>query len=253
MEYQNIEFQKIRLSNNGGLEVTYMKDGRFHHEKRPDAVDASLLNWLAKLKMHLIRIYGMLAAKSMDELIELTPPEAAHLSTVKDKVRCTSVSLKGSDESGSVVVMGTLTTITGRNIAINTPLINFDNQAYPYAGEMQTECEGLVREAYAYLFEGKTAAPSLTDSEGNPIDDLPFVPIFQEAVSDHFLQGCMFNTDKENEALIGTLPLDSLRSLGEYLGKKTENVQADALQESILKEIKKRKKKEQKEMEVQGE
>lgn len=177
MEYRDVEFHKIKTTSNGGVEVEYEHGGKFHRQKSPDMPAPEFLNCLSRLKLHLIRIYGMLAEKSMSSFSELTQKEKGYLSTVKDKVKCTGASLKGSAESGSAVIMGTLMTIEGRNVAINTPLINFGSQGYPYANEIQTECELLVREAYAYLFEGKTATPALTDDEGNPIGNEPgYVP-----------------------------------------------------------------------------
>ena len=78
----------------------------------------------------------------------------------------------GSDESAGACIIGQRILPSGKVLNIVTPFMQFADEEYPYAGEMELAIEGCEHETSLYLDEGKFGVKQLDldFDEGDNID-----------------------------------------------------------------------------------
>ena len=175
--------QKLKLLKDGGMEVIHtimVSDGSITAmENRviqsPNVPHPALLDRIMKLTEYLMRSVGMYdfqTALMSDTLEKEERLAARQLKPVIEKflthrlsiAKVIGISLSGEAKNEGVIISGTYTTPT-TTIAINSPRIIFDRDAFGFEQELKEKIDEIVDEAYEYTYEGKKAQASLLDKE----------------------------------------------------------------------------------------
>lgn len=178
------QVQKIKVLKDGGIEITHtiaVTDGsvtatesRTHTSPNiphPDFIDSirSLNDMLCKsvgmfdfqtvLNSDMHEQEERRAAKTLNPIVEKFIKHRLSM------VQVNGISLSGEGKNEGVIISGKFTTPNNAAIAINSPRIIFERDAFKFENELLELCNRIVDEAYEYSYEGKKAQVSLLDNE----------------------------------------------------------------------------------------
>lgn len=163
--------KKVKL-NGGGLEVTYSEynsENDYTNDvslKCPQIVHKDFTEALDKLKAHVALICefpekSLIESMSIDQM----PAEISN-------IIITGFTTGGSDESAGACIIAQRILPSGKVLNIVTPFMQFADEEYSYAGELELAIEGCEHETSLYLDEGKFGVKQLDldFDEGDNID-----------------------------------------------------------------------------------
>lgn len=171
METVTNSIQKVKVKD-GQLEATY--DEHFSEEnytntiskKCSQIIHVDFRDALDKLKAHMACICEMPEAEKIRQVGIYDFDD----STLGNYV-VTGYSHGGSDESAGVVIVGQKLLNSGKVLNLCTPFIQFeDDEAYPFAGELNQAIIACDYEAGEYLFDGKYGIKQLLLDFDAPAD-----------------------------------------------------------------------------------
>lgn len=67
------------------------------------------------------------------------------------------LALSGQDDNRGVIIMGTLKTEAGPNVALNSPRLKFNATTYGFEEALEDRIDQLEEEVYQYIYKGKAA------------------------------------------------------------------------------------------------
>jgi len=153
MERNQFSIKKMKIRNEGGLDVTYevmeyngaeiyYNDYKVQSSKEPHP-------------------------DMLEPLKHMAPMIADVFYLPKDKrsmLRVRGISIGGSSESSGAVISGELVASNQLNrMSINTYLIRFDTDNYQWEEELRIHVQKIEDEVFAYLFENKQAQMEIID------------------------------------------------------------------------------------------
>lgn len=164
----NFRLKKVKLLNELGVEVTYLQKitkGQEtywdeHTIKSAIQRHPDLDNAVECLKIHVARIYGLLAIGMYKSEKDMTKKEKELLETTLDCLKISGVILTGSvdEETSGILVTSQRKIFENKaTVVMNTPNIQFDNPIYDYANDLKSIALDVQNEVYQYLFKGKYA------------------------------------------------------------------------------------------------
>lgn len=163
--------KKVKLSG-GGLEVTYCEynnENDYTNDvslKCPQIIHKDLTEAFNKLKSHV----ALICEFPEKELIKFHSID--EMSTSIDSIIITGFTTGGSDESAGACIVGQRILPSGKVLNIVTPFMQYSDEEYAYAGELELAIEGCEHETLLYLNEGKFGVKQLDldFDEGDNID-----------------------------------------------------------------------------------
>lgn len=162
--------KKVKLSG-GGLEVTYSEynsENDYTNDvslKCPQIVHKDLQTALDKLKAHVALICEFPEKSLLNQFsIDNMPSEISN-------IIITGFTTGGSDESAGACIIAQRILPSGKVLNIVTPFMQYTDEEYPYAGELELAVEGCEHETHQYLDEGKFGVKQL-DLDFDGSDDI---------------------------------------------------------------------------------
>lgn len=162
--------KKVKLSG-GGLEVTYTEynsENDYTNDvslKCPQIVHKDLQMALDKLKAHVALICEFPEKSLINQFsIDDMPAEISN-------IIITGFTTGGSDESAGACIIAQRILPSGKVLNIVTPFMQYTDEEYSYAGELELAVEGCEHETHQYLDEGKFGVKQL-DLDFDGSDDI---------------------------------------------------------------------------------
>jgi hypothetical protein len=193
---------KLKLLNNGGVEITY-------REQNKVGGITNTIDWTTKssinphpdlnkkvdeLKQYLAKCYDLdsmvilstskgLKVKDEDAMKQIKGLIADVYNQNLQKIDITGIALSGEvdgdKDKRSVVITGTKLQHNGTKTALNSPRIKLANSQFNFEAEVQEIVELIEEEVKEYLFENKKSQPELFDTPK------------EEKLSKEFIEGKM--------------------------------------------------------------
>lgn len=164
----NFKLTKLKMRNDLGVEITYNEkvvSGKETHwvekiikssiHRHPD-MDAMV----KKFKIHVARLYGLLAIGMYKKEEDMTDTEKKLLEQVNSEMEITGVNANhGDDGEISLIITAVREVLDGkRKVVMNTPLIKTtEEELYPECYEMGQTFVEVQEEAFQYIFKRKFA------------------------------------------------------------------------------------------------
>lgn len=175
--------KKVKL-NGGGLEVTfseYNSENDYTNDvtlKCPQIIHKDMTLALDKLKAHIALICefpekSLISSYSIDEM----PNEISN-------IIITGFTTGGSEESAGACIIGQRILPSGKVLNIVTPFMQYTDEEYAHAGELELAIEGCEHETNLYLNEGKFGIKQL-DLDFEAGDDMDKQIIDAELTNGH--------------------------------------------------------------------
>jgi len=162
---ENFQLKKVKLSDDLGVEATYhekvMNEGSAYWVENtkknmiPRHNDMDIA--AEKFKIHVARIYGMLALGLYKEEKEMSKREKQLLEATLNDMTILSISISGSEESLGVVISAKKTVFGNKIIVMNTPLMKFADEKYDFCYDLGEAVQKFTKEVWDYLFKRKYA------------------------------------------------------------------------------------------------
>lgn len=165
--------KKVKLSG-GGVEVTYSEynsENDYTNDvslKCPQIVHKDLSEAFDKLKSHVVLICEFPEKNLIGEHgIDGMPAEISN-------IIITGFTTGGSDESAGACIIAQRILPSGKVLNIVTPFMQYADEEYIHAGELELAIECCVHETHLYLDESKFGAKQLDldFDEGDSVDKL---------------------------------------------------------------------------------
>lgn len=152
--------KKVKL-NGGGLEVTFSEynDANDYTNdialKCPQIIHKDLQEAIDKLKSHV----AIMCEFPEKELIKSYSID--DMASAIDNIIITGFTTGGSDESAGACIIGQRILSSGKVLNVVTPFMQFTDEEYSYAGELELAIEGCEYEVLQYLDEDKFGVKQL--------------------------------------------------------------------------------------------
>lgn len=162
--------KKVKLSG-GGLEVTYSEynnENDYTNDvsvKCPQIIHKDLTEVMDKLKSHV----ALICEFPEKDLIKLHSID--DMPSVIDNIIITGFTTGGSDESAGACIIAQRILPSGKVLNIVTPFMQFTDEEYSHAGELELAIEGCEHETLLYLNESKFGIKQL-DLDFDEGDDI---------------------------------------------------------------------------------
>lgn len=147
-----------------------------HNVKASYIPHPDLIEFRNRLRQYLIQAYHLnvgydLAIKYLKG--EQKEKAEEGMLDLYDKVEVTGISIGGENQLRGVVISGKIESNNKSKCAMNTPRIVFASDKIGIEKDVEKTVELINKEVYKYLFEGKSAEPSLFDKGGNDDGSIP--------------------------------------------------------------------------------
>lgn len=190
--------KKVKLSG-GGLEVTYSEynsENDYTNDvslKCPQIVHKDLSEALDKLKSHVALICEFPEKALIDSHgIDQMPAEISN-------IIITGFTTGGSDESAGACIIAQRILPSGKVLNIVTPFMQYADEEYAHAGELELAIEGCEHETHLYLDEGKFGVKQL-DLDFDEGDDIDKQIVEAEMTNGHIsIKGTSTKSRKKKE------------------------------------------------------
>ena len=162
---ENFRLKRIKLLNGLGLEVTYCEKliaGDATHwiektikstiQRHPDIDKVA-----DRLRIHVIRVFGMLAIGMYKPEEDFNKDEKKLLKAILGEIEITSITLAGDSETTGALISAKKKVIGSQVIALNTPNIAYENNHYDQSWDLKETIDELRSEVFEYVFNRKSA------------------------------------------------------------------------------------------------
>lgn len=146
--------------------------------KNPQACHQDLRDVVAKLKLHLARICGLMGYHYSKDLASLEKAKVdAWWRRLESLLKITAVTYSGDQDNMRVLISGKAPDQWGMNTqAYNTGLIRLNKTQYPFAAELQDLVEDLADQVKLYLHGHYADQQLVMDFENGPDGKRPDAP-----------------------------------------------------------------------------
>lgn len=161
----SIEISKVKVRQDGGLDVSYRMEKIVgedtdtqqshwieHKTKSPIQFGADLAKEFDKLKIHVMRICN-LEGVGLREMAKIPKEKQKRiLNFLNHKIEVTGVVFVRSKKGDmGVMLLSKMGTSVKKDIALNTPIIEFEKDSYNYMSELQTTTNNISAMTEFYL------------------------------------------------------------------------------------------------------
>jgi hypothetical protein len=155
-----VDFEENRVIDGKAHVIT-------HNVKAKYIPHPDLIEYRDKLRTYLVNAYSLnlgydLAIKYLKGEQKQKAEEG--MIDLIDKVEVTGISIGGENQLRGCVVSGKIESNNKSKCAMNTPRIVFSSEKLGFEKDVEGVVELIEKEVYKYLFDGKTAEPSLFDA-----------------------------------------------------------------------------------------
>ena len=176
---KDFNLSKVKLLPKGGIQAEYQVTQVVGGE--PSVLDRNetcsrdvhpdMTKMFKDLRIIVARVFNITSFLTLLESDEMKLPESKKMiarnyaDELISKIEVRGVSWSGSDENTGVIITAVFETPNGLKTCINTPRIKMAQISFGFEEELETICETIKTEVYAYLFKGKQAQLSLFGEE----------------------------------------------------------------------------------------
>lgn len=176
---KDFNLSKVKLLPKGGIQAEYQVTQVVGGE--PSVLDRNetcsrdvhpdMTKMFQDLRIIVARVFNITSFLTLLESDEMKLPESKKMiarnyaDELISKIEVRGVSWSGSDENTGVIITAVFETPNGLKTCINTPRIKMAQISFGFEEELETICETIKTEVYAYLFKGKQAQLSLFGEE----------------------------------------------------------------------------------------
>lgn len=179
----NFKLKNVKLMNDYGLEAcwedkqTYEGEDHWLNVTKKSSINRhpDMDNSMECLKIHLVRIFGMLGVGMYKPIEDFTEKEKKFLEDLYETIDVVGLSVSGEfdeetqKDGRGVVITGVKRVFKGGKIALNTPRIPFETDQYDYAKELKSIYLDIQNETYQYFFKRKFSQLDLFANEDGEI------------------------------------------------------------------------------------
>lgn len=170
-----VNIKKLVLMDGLGLAFVYderveLKKNETHwvevSKKSPIQRHPDLDTQVDKLKIHVARIFGILAIGMYKPEADMTDREKKLLEEVIGNMEIIGITYSGTEEHPSVVISAKKYVFGDKQVvAMVTPNIHLGKGVYEYEHDLQVALEEVREEAFEYIFKRKYAQLDLFDTK----------------------------------------------------------------------------------------
>ena len=161
----NFELKKVKLHNHLGVYTMYHEKLMNNKEEYwAEKTSNNLIhrhqdmdNVADELKIHVARIFGILAIGLYKDEEDFNSREKKLLEETLESINIIGITLSGSEENGGVVISATRKVLNNKTIVMNTPHMKYADESYSYCYDLQETVQKLTEEVWEYMFKRKYA------------------------------------------------------------------------------------------------
>ena len=170
---ENFQLKKVKLGDDLGVDVTYhektMNEGSTYwieNTKRNMIPRHNDMDVVAeKLRIHVARIFGLLALGLYKDEKDMSEREKQLLETIIDDIKIIGLTISGDEDKQGVAISAKKKVFGNKVIILNTPNMLFSDEKYDFCYELGEIIKDFTKEVWEYLFKRKYAQLELAFEE----------------------------------------------------------------------------------------
>ena len=162
---EKFRLKRIRLMDDLGVDATYLEKATIENEVH--WVEKTIKSTIQrhrdidkitdKLRIHVVRVYGMLAVGMYKPVEDFNAKESKLLGMLLGEIDIVQITLQGDDETNGVIISAKKNVLGNLVVVMNTPSIKYENSTYDYSWELKETIDELCDEVFEYIFNRKFA------------------------------------------------------------------------------------------------